>query len=238
MMLRLVLNGVLPCSAQLNAAFAKRCGKDQYAPDITARGLDSMRFSFASASLLVLAGLTTACGGSGDSATPPAPATETPAATPAATPEAAPEAAPAEAPSEETAATPAAAPAGEAAAGEGSPEFAGLPAPYNTADYARGRRTFKLCQSCHTTAEGAGPLVGPNLYGLFGREAGSAPGFQYSQALQDADFIWTPDKVDHWLENPQTFLKGNRMTFAGVRKPEDRTAVIAYLMTETGYTGE
>ncbi len=192
-----------------------------------------MRLSFVSASLIVLAGVTTACGGSGDSSAPAAPAAETPAATPEAAP-------PPPAPAAETPApaAPAAAPVEAAAEGEGSSEFASLPAPYNTADYARGRRTFKLCQSCHTTAEGAGPLVGPNLYGLFGREAGSAPGFQYSQALQDADFIWTPDKVDHWLENPQTFLKGNRMTFAGVRKPEDRTAVIAYLMTETGYTGE
>lgn len=204
---------------------------DQYAGWITVWGLVSMRLSFVSASLIVLAGVTTACGGSGDSPASAAPAAETPAATP----EAAPPPPAAEAPAP---AAPAAAPVEAAAEGEGSSEFASLPAPYNTADYARGRRTFKLCQSCHTTAEGAGPLVGPNLYGLFGREAGSAPGFQYSQALQDADFIWTPDKVDHWLENPQTFLKGNRMTFAGVRKPEDRTAVIAYLMTETGYTGE
>ena len=160
------------------------------------------------------------------------PAAETPAATPA--PEAA---APAAETPAEPSAVPTAAPA-DADTSEGSPEFASLPAPYNTADYARGRRTFKLCQSCHTTAEGAGALVGPNLYGLFGREAGTSEGFQYSDALKEADFIWTPDKVDHWLENPQTFLKGNRMTFAGVRRPDDRTAVIAYLMTQTGYTGE
>lgn len=113
--------------------------------------------------------------------------------------------------------------------------FTELPSPYNTADYSRGRRTWKLCQSCHMTAEGAGSLVGPNLYGIFGREAGSAEGFAYSEALQTADFTWTPEKLDHWLENPRTFLPGNRMTFAGVRKPEDRIAVTAYLMSETGY---
>ncbi|KCZ82997.1 cytochrome c family protein [Hyphomonas adhaerens MHS-3] len=191
-----------------------------------------MRLSLVSASLIVLAGMTAACGGSGDSSAPAAPAAETPAATPA--PEAA---APAVETPAEPSAVPTAAPA-DADTSEGSPEFASLPAPYNTADYARGRRTFKLCQSCHTTAEGAGALVGPNLYGLFGREAGTSEGFQYSDALKEADFIWTPDKVDHWLENPQTFLKGNRMTFAGVRRPDDRTAVIAYLMTQTGYTGE
>lgn len=132
--------------------------------------------------------------------------------------------------------TPAAAPV--AAPADPSAEFASLPAPYNTADYARGRRTWKLCQSCHITAEGGGNLVGPNLHGVFGRQAGSLEGFAYSDALASADFIWTPDKVDHWLENPRTFLAGNRMTFAGVRKPEDRTAVIAYLMVETGYSAE
>ena len=177
-----------------------------------------MTSSLAIAAVMVLA----ACGKS------EAPAPETP---PAATPAAA---APAE-----TAATPPAAPneAVEAAADAVSP-FAALPAPYNTADYARGRRTWKLCQSCHITAEGGGNLVGPNLHGLFGREAGTLEGFAYSPALQEADFIWTPDKVDHWLENPRTFLPGNRMTFAGVRKPDDRIAVIAYLMSETGYEAE
>ena len=161
--------------------------------------------------------LLTACGGSD------APANDTPAE----------EAPPAMAPAE---AAPAAAPA-EAAVDAVSP-FAALPAPYNTADYARGRRTWKLCQSCHITAEGGGNLVGPNLHGLFGREAGTLEGFAYSPALQEADFIWTPDKVDHWLENPRTFLPGNRMTFAGVRKPDDRLAVVAYLMSETGFTAE
>ena len=204
-----------------------------------------MRFSLLSASLIVLAGMTAACGGSGEPSTPAEPAAETPAETPAPAAETPAEETPAEATPDattEAAAEPPAAeaPVVEAAAseGEGSPEFASLPEPYKSADYARGRRTFKLCQACHTTAEGAGALVGPNLYGLFGREAGTAEGFAYSDALKAADFAWTPEKVDHWLENPQTFLKGNRMTFAGVRRPEDRTAVIAYLMTETGYTPE
>ncbi|MEQ8300846.1 MAG: cytochrome c family protein [Hyphomonas sp.] len=161
--------------------------------------------------------LLTACGGSGTEAeTPSAPAaTTTTQAAPTATPVAAPAAVP---------------------AGEPSAEFANLPAPYNTADYARGKRTFKLCVSCHLTAEGAGNLVGPNLHGLFGREAGSLEGFAYSDALTDADFIWEPVHLDEWLTNPRAFLPGNRMSFAGVRKPEDRLGLIAYLMVESGYS--
>ncbi len=141
------------------------------------------------------------------------------------------EAAPAAAPAATTPApaAPAAAPV------EPSLEFASLPAPYNTASYAAGNRTWKLCQSCHLTAEGAGNLVGPNLHGLFGRQVASAPGFDYSPALKAETFIWTPEQLDEWLANPRTFVPGNRMSFSGVRKPEDRLAVIAYLMVQTGY---
>ena len=119
---------------------------------------------------------------------------------------------------------------------EPSEEFAALPAPYSDADYARGRRTFKLCQSCHTLGEGGPNLVGPNLHGLFGRDIGSLEGFEYSNAVADAGFAWTPEKLDEWLAGPNTFLPGNRMAFSGVRKPQDRLAVIAYIMSETGYS--
>ena len=118
----------------------------------------------------------------------------------------------------------------------GTNVFAALPEPYQTADYNRGRRTFKLCQSCHTLNEGGQNLVGPNLYGIFGREIGAVDGFTYSKAVQESDIIWTPEILAEWLESPRNFLPGNKMSFAGVRRPEDRTAVIAYIMAETGYS--
>ncbi|MFN7180145.1 c-type cytochrome [Hyphomonas sp.] len=172
-----------------------------------------MRLS-AGASLAALASLAlAACGGASE-----------PAAAPAGAPVA-------EVAAPETAAIPAAAPA----AAEPSLEFAHLPEPYRSASYAAGVRTWKLCQSCHLTKEGAGNLVGPNLHGVFGRQVASAPGFDYSPALKVETFTWTPEQLDHWLQNPSTFVRGNRMSFAGVRKEGDRTAVIAYLMAETGY---
>lgn len=115
-------------------------------------------------------------------------------------------------------------------------DFSAFPEPYRSADYALGRRTFKLCSACHTVAEGATNLVGPNLHGIFGREAGSHAGFHYSKALANAGFTWTPERVEEWLANPNSYLPGNNMSFTGVRKPEDRHAVIAYLMLESGYT--
>ncbi len=119
-----------------------------------------------------------------------------------------------------------------------SPEFAALPFPYNEASYAAGMRTWKLCQSCHLTAEGAGHLVGPNLHGMFGRQVATAEGFPYSPALAAETFVWTPEMLDTWLQNPRTFVPGNRMSFSGVRRESDRLAVIAYLMIETGAVPE
>lgn len=162
-------------------------------------------------------GLLVACGGPDDSgeieSAPPPPA-ET--AAPASAPDVVPAAETAEA-TEETA------------------EFAGFPEPYASADYNRGRRIFTQCKSCHSITAGGPAILGPNLHGLFGREVGTKEGYAYSQALQDADFTWTPEKLEQWLANPRKFLPGNKMSFAGIRRPDDRTAVIAYIMAESGY---
>lgn len=112
--------------------------------------------------------------------------------------------------------------------------LASLPAPYNEANYEAGRRVFAQCRSCHTLEEGGPNRVGPNLHGVFGREIGTAAGFNYSQAVQDASFTWDAAQLDNWLANPQTFLPGNRMAFAGVRDETQRRDLIAYLKVETG----
>ncbi|MFN3669508.1 MAG: c-type cytochrome [Brevundimonas sp.] len=113
---------------------------------------------------------------------------------------------------------------------------AALPAPWNEADLDNGRRVFARCRSCHTITEGGPGMTGPNLYGVFGRTAGAQPGYNYSAALKSAGFVWDGEKLDQWLENPRTFLRGTKMSFAGIPDPTDRRDVIAWLKVETGYT--
>lgn len=108
-----------------------------------------------------------------------------------------------------------------------------LPAPYNAANYAAGRQAFGQCASCHTLHAGGANRQGPNLHGLFGREIGARDDFNYSQAVSDADFVWDPERLDHWLANPREFLPGNRMAFVGVRNETQRQNLIAYLMVAT-----
>ena len=108
-----------------------------------------------------------------------------------------------------------------------------LPAPYNAADLENGRRAFARCRSCHTVALGAANMTGPNLYGVFGRQAGTQPSFNYSKPLKTAGFAWDAERLDHWLENPRTFLPGNKMSFPGLPDATDRRDLIAWLQVNT-----
>lgn len=103
------------------------------------------------------------------------------------------------------------------------------------ADLSKGKRVFLRCRSCHNVAEGEPHKQGPNLHGLFGRKVGSVDDFtMYSDALKTADFVWTPDKLDAWLQSPREFLPGNRMSFVGLPKADDRINLIGYLVSEAG----
>ena len=132
-------------------------------------------------------------------------------------------------------AAPAAAAAPAPTDAEAQAMLASLPAPYNTADLANGKKQFARCRSCHTLGEGQGNLTGPNLYGVFGRKAGSKPGYNYSDAVKAADFTWDGEHLDRWLADPRGFLPGTKMSFAGLKDAKDRIDLIGYLKTQTGY---
>lgn len=76
-------------------------------------------------------------------------------------------------------------------------------------------------------------MIGPALFGIFGRRVGELAGFDYSPVMRNANFVWTPRALDAWLAQPGRFLPGNRMTFAGVFGQQDRDDLIAYLLEAT-----
>jgi len=110
--------------------------------------------------------------------------------------------------------------------------LASLPAPYNAGDVENGKRKAGLCRSCHSFNKDGPDMTGPNLYGVIGRKAASRSGYRYSDALKQSGLTLDPATVDRWLENPRTFVPGNKMTFAGLKEAQDRIDVIAYLRTQ------
>jgi len=109
---------------------------------------------------------------------------------------------------------------------------------YVSANLENGGRVFRRCQSCHTVDEGGRNMVGPNLHGVFGREAGAAEGFRYSPAMAESGITWTAETMDAYLANPRTYIPRNRMSFAGLRAEDDRRDVIAWLAVQTHAAAE
>ena len=95
---------------------------------------------------------------------------------------------------------------------------------------AHGKTLFARCAACHSVEPGKNG-VGPSLHAIVGKQSASQAGFTYSPALQGAKLTWDEQTLSAYLENPQAFVKGNKMAFAGLKMPEDRADLIAYLST-------
>ncbi len=119
---------------------------------------------------------------------------------------------------------------GEAEEEEEAVPFADLLA---AADPAAGEKVWGKCRACHKLEDGANG-TGPHLFGVVGREVASVDGFNYSDALAEHGGSWGPDELNEWLADPKGYAPGNKMTYAGLKKVEDRADLIAYLQTIGG----
>jgi cytochrome c len=102
---------------------------------------------------------------------------------------------------------------------------------YAGGDAGRGKTAFSTCQVCHSNVKNGPNGIGPNLYGVVGRKAGSIPGFYYSAALKNSKITWTNDKLTAWITSPSKLVPGNRMTFPGISDPAKVADLVAYLNT-------
>ena len=97
-------------------------------------------------------------------------------------------------------------------------------------DVTRGETVYQRCLACHSLAANR---VGPRHCGLFGRKAGTAPGYQYSAAMKKYGVTWDEARIDHFIENPLKVVPGTKMGYAGVKDPQERADLIAYLKKAT-----
>lgn len=103
------------------------------------------------------------------------------------------------------------------------------------ADVARGEKIAKQCAACHTFDKGGANGVGPNLYGIVGRAKESTSGFAYSGSLhENGGSVWTYAELNKFLWKPKKYAPGTKMNFLGLKKPEDRAALIAWLNQQSG----
>ncbi len=100
-------------------------------------------------------------------------------------------------------------------------------------DAAAGEKTFKKCKACHSLAEGK-KKVGPSLFGVLGKPAGGVDGFKYSKAMMESGLTWDDETLTEFLTKPKKLVPKTKMSFSGLKKPEDIANVIAYLKANGG----
>ena len=100
-------------------------------------------------------------------------------------------------------------------------------------DMTHGEKVFKKCSACHMIASGGKNMIGPNLWGVIGRTAGSVTDYKYSKAMVAYAKQWTFGEMNSYLIKPQAYVKGTKMAFAGLRKEKDRASVIMYLNSKS-----
>ena len=97
----------------------------------------------------------------------------------------------------------------------------------NTADTVKGKKVFKKCVACHSLQEGKNK-IGPSLYNLLGRKAGSVEGYKYSKAMKNSGVVWDEESLDKFLTKPRKFIPKTKMSFRGIKKKSLRDDLISF----------
>ena len=100
-------------------------------------------------------------------------------------------------------------------------------------DLGHGEKVFKKCSACHMIASGGKNMIGPNLWSVIGRTAGSVNDYKYSKAMIAYGKEWTFEEMNSYLIKPQAYVKGTKMAFAGLRKEKDRASVILFMNSKS-----
>ena len=99
-------------------------------------------------------------------------------------------------------------------------------------DIVSGEKIFKKCAACHSINKGGKNKIGPALYNVVGRAVGGVDDYKYSKTLASYGKEWTFKELNGFLTKPSSYLKGTKMSYAGLRKEKDRASVIKYLIIE------
>ena len=117
--------------------------------------------------------------------------------------------------------------------GETSLETGNIMALFASTSAADGAKIFKKCAACHSIVQGGANKIGPALWSILGRKAGSVSGYKYSKAMLAHGKPWSFEEMDGFLTKPKDWIKGTKMSFAGLKNAKDRAAVILYMNGES-----
>ena len=100
---------------------------------------------------------------------------------------------------------------------------------FSSTNATEGKKNFSKCTACHTIAQGGGNKIGPGLWGVLGRKAGSLSDYKYSKAMSGYGKTWSFEEMNGFLNKPKEWIKGTKMAFAGIKNEKERAALILYL---------
>ncbi len=108
------------------------------------------------------------------------------------------------------------------------------PAAAQSGEASKGQRVFNTqCRSCHTLEKDGAQVTGPNLHGLFGRKAGTSPGYAYSDAMKNSGIVWDETTLAEYSRDPKGKVPGTKMIYNGVKNAGQLADLVAYLKEAT-----